>query len=314
MEASSHGLSQKRLDGTNLLAAAFTNLSHDHLDYHETLENYFCSKKSLFCRILSSGGTSVVNIDSVWGKKIRSISESRGVRVLTIGTDPSSDLRILNQSFYNDGQELRFSYKNKVVQLKLNLIGGFQASNILLAAGLAIATGSLPADVFAVIPLIKTVKGRMQLVATLSNGASVYVDFAHTPDAIETAIKSIRPHILGRVSIVFGAGGNRDKEKRKMMGMVAHKWADSVYLTDDNPRDEDPATIRSMIRLGAPNAIEIPDRAEAILIAISNLQAGDVLLISGKGHETGQVIGDTVFPFDDVEQASIAATALERII
>ena len=154
----------------------------------------------------------------------------------------------------------------------------------------------------------------MQLVATLSNGASVYVDFAHTPDAIETAIKSIRPHILGRVSIVFGAGGNRDKEKRKMMGTVAHKWADSVYLTDDNPRDEDPATIRSMIRLGAPNAIEIPDRAEAILIAISNLQAGDVLLISGKGHETGQVIGDTVFPFDDIEQASIAATALERII
>ena len=314
MEASSHGLSQKRLDGTNLLAAAFTNLSHDHLDYHETLENYFCSKKSLFCRILSSGGTSVVNIDSVWGKKIRSISESRGVRVLTIGTDPSSDLRILNQSFYNDGQELRFSYKNKVVQLKLNLIGGFQASNILLAAGLAIATGSLPADVFAVIPLIKTVKGRMQLAATLSNGASVYVDFAHTPDAIETAIKSIRPHILGRVSIVFGAGGNRDKQKRKMMGMVAHKWADSVYLTDDNPRDEDPATIRSMIRLGAPNAIEIPDRAKAILIAISNLQAGDVLLISGKGHETGQVIGDTVFPFDDIEQASIVATALERII
>lgn len=314
MEASSHGLSQKRLDGTDLLAAAFTNLSHDHLDYHETLENYFCSKKSLFSRILSPQGTSVVNIDSQWGKKIKLISENRGIRNLTIGTESSSDLRILDQKFYSDGQDLRFSFQKQIVQLKLNLIGGFQASNVLLAAGLAIATGSMPAEIFDVLPLIKTVKGRMQLVVTLSNGASVYVDFAHTPDAIKTAINSIRPHILGRVSIVFGAGGNRDKEKRQMMGAVAHKWADSVYLTDDNPRDEDPAKIRSMIKLGAPNAVEIPDRAEAILIAISHLQAGDVLLISGKGHETGQVIGDTVFPFDDIEQASIAATALDRNI
>ena len=314
MEASSHGLSQKRLDGTDLLAAAFTNLSHDHLDYHGTLANYFCSKKSLFSRILSSQGTSVVNIDSEWGKEIKLISENRGIRNLTIGTESSSDLRILDQKFYSDGQDLRFSFQKQIVQLKLNLIGGFQASNVLLAAGLAIATGSMPAEVFDVIPLIKTVKGRMQLVVTLSNGASVYVDFAHTPDAIKTAINSIRPHILGQVSIVFGAGGNRDKEKRQMMGAVAHKWADSVYLTDDNPRDEDPAKIRSMIKLGAPNAVEIPDRAEAILIAISHLQAGDVLLISGKGHETGQVVGDTVFPFDDIEQASIAATALDRNI
>ena len=272
LEASSHGLDQKRLDGALITSAAFTNLSHDHLDYHKTLDSYFTSKVGLFTRILKSDGKAVLNIDSDWGEKLGEILEARGIEKLTVGTHSSSDLRILGQKFNGDGQELKFSFNNTTYQITSKLIGGFQAYNILLAAGLAISTGGKPADIFQALPAIKTIKGRMQRVADLPNGASVYVDFAHTPTAIEVAIKSIRPHILGKVSIIIGAGGDRDHTKRQFMGAVAQKYADSVYITDDNPRNEDPKRIRSMIKLGAPKALEISDRAEAILAGISSLE------------------------------------------
>ena len=314
LEASSHGLDQKRLDGALITSAAFTNLSHDHLDYHKTLDSYFTSKVGLFTRILKSDGKAVLNIDSDWGEKLGKILETHGIEKLTVGTHSSSDLRILGQKFNGDGQELKFSFNNTTYQITSKLIGGFQAYNILLAAGLAISTGGKPADIFQALHAIKTIRGRMQRVADLSNGASVYVDFAHTPAAIEVAIKSIRPHILGKVSIIIGAGGDRDPTKRQFMGAVAQKYADSVYITDDNPRNEDPKRIRSMIKFGAPKALEISDRAEAILVGISSLEAGDVLLITGKGHETGQIIGDSVLDFDDAEQANIVVSALEGAI
>ena len=314
LEASSHGLDQKRLDGAILTSAAFTNLSHDHLDYHKTLDSYFTSKVGLFTRILKNDGSAVLNIDSDWGKKLKGILETYGIRKFTVGKDSSCDLRIMGQKFNRDSQDLKFSFNGTHYHTNFELIGGFQAYNILIAAGLVISSGGKPVDVFDSLNSIKTIKGRMQKVACLSNGASIYVDFAHTPAAIEVAIKSIQRHILGRVSIILGAGGDRDHTKRKLMGEVAQKYADLVYVTDDNPRNEDPKKIRSMIKLGAPKALEIPDRAEAILIGISNLEAGDVLLITGKGHETGQIIGDSILAFDDAEQANIAVAALEGTI
>lgn len=314
IEASSHGLDQRRLDGIRVLAAGFTNLSHDHLDYHNNLDSYFLSKVGLFNRILNNNGVAVINIDSAWGKRLRCIVASCDIKYLTIGKHESADIRILNQKFYSESQDFRFSYDNKIYQTRIELIGGFQVYNALLAAGLVISSGNDPIEVFNTLKFIKTVKGRMQRVATLSNNAGIYVDFAHTPDAIKTIIASIRQHVIGRVLIILGAGGDRDIEKREMMGRAAQEYADLVYITDDNPRHENPKKIRAMIKLGAPDAIEIPDRAEAILIATSELNEGDVLLIAGKGHETGQIVGDSVLEFDDAEQANIAKAILEGVI
>ena len=193
----------------------------------------------------------------------------------------------------------------------MGLIGGFQASNVLVAAGLVIAAGEDPDEVFATLPKLTTVRGRMQLVATRANGATVFVDYAHTPDAIATACQALRPHVLGRLVIVFGAGGDRDTGKRVLMGQAAAEFADEVIVTDDNPRSEVPAAIRAMVLEGCPGATEVGDRAEAILRGVDALGPGDALLIAGKGHETGQTIGDSVYPFDDAEQASVAVAALE---
>ena len=293
-----------------LRAAGFTNFTQDHLDYHHDFDVYFAAKAGLFTRVLPDDGSAVVNMDDPKGVEIARLCHERGLPVLGVGRG-SVDLRITAQRFDATGQELRFDWQGKPRQVRLNLIGGFQADNVLLAAGLAIASGSKAERVFEALPALSTVRGRMQLVATRANGASVFVDYAHTPDAVATALKALRPHVLGRIIVVLGAGGDRDRAKRPLMGEAAQRYADVVYVTDDNPRSEDPAEIRAAVKGGAPEANEVGDRAEAILRAVDALQPGDALLIAGKGHETGQTIGDQDYPFDDAEQASIAVAALD---
>lgn len=310
MEASSHGLEQRRLDGVHLAAAGFSNFTQDHLDYHDTFEAYFAAKAGLFRRVLPQDGTAVINMDDPKGAEMRAIAAARGQEVLSVGRG-KCDLCLLNQRFDATGQDLRFSWRGKSFQTRLNLIGGFQAENILLACGLVIASGDAPERVFDTLPHLTTVRGRMQLAATRANGASVFVDYSHTPDAVSTALKALRPHVMGRLIAIVGAGGDRDAGKRPLMGQAAAENADIVFVTDDNPRSEDPASIRAAVMGGAPDATEVGDRAEAILRGVDALQPGDSLLICGKGHETGQIVGDQVLPFDDVEQASIAVAALD---
>jgi UDP-N-acetylmuramoyl-L-alanyl-D-glutamate--2,6-diaminopimelate ligase len=310
MEASSHGLDQRRLDGVTLKAAGFTNFTQDHLDYHETFEAYFAAKAALFARVLPEDGTAVVNIDDEKGVDIAAIARARGCEVITVGRD-GGDLHLQGQRFDATGQDLRFSWRGKTYQKRLNLIGGFQGDNVLLAAGLVIACGADPQEVFDTLPHLTTVRGRMQLAATRDNGAAVFVDYAHTPDAVATALAAMRPHVMGRLVAIVGAGGDRDRAKRPLMGQAAAENADMVIVTDDNPRSEDPASIRAAVLDGAPDAMEVGDRAEAILRGVDALEPGDALLIAGKGHETGQTVGDDVLPFDDVEQASVAVAALD---
>jgi len=310
MEASSHGLDQRRLDGVTLKAAGFTNFTQDHLDYHETFEAYFAAKAGLFARVLPEDGTAVVNIDDEKGVDIAAIARARGCEVITVGRD-GGDLHLQGQRFDATGQDLRFTWRGKAYQKRLNLIGGFQGDNVLLAAGLVIACGADPQEVFDTLPHLTTVRGRMQLAATRDNGAAVFVDYAHTPDAVATALAAMRPHVMGRLIAIVGAGGDRDRAKRPLMGQAAAENADMVIVTDDNPRSEDPASIRAAVLDGAPDAMEVGDRAEAILRGVDALEPGDALLIAGKGHETGQTVGDDVLPFDDVEQASVAVAALD---
>lgn len=311
MEASSHGLEQRRLDGVHLTAAAFTNFTQDHLDYHDGFEAYFAAKAGLFSRVLPEEGTAVINLDDSMGARMAAVARARGQKLLTLGRAPGCDLRIMAQRFDATGQDLRFEWQGEPCQVRLGLIGGFQAQNVLTAVGLAIAAGARPEDVFAVLPRLATVRGRMQHVATRSNGAAVFVDYAHTPDALATALAALRPHVMGRLIVVFGAGGDRDRGKRPLMGAAAAEHADVVFVTDDNPRSEDPAAIRAAILAACPEANEVGDRAEAILRGVDALGPGDALLIAGKGHETGQVVGSDVFPFDDAEQASVAVAALD---
>jgi len=310
MEASSHGLDQRRLDGVTLKAAGFTNFTQDHLDYHETFEAYFDAKAGLFARVLPEDGNAVINIDDPRGVDMAAIAAARGCNVITVGRD-GGDLHLTGQRFDATGQDLRFEWRGKAYQKRLDLIGGFQADNVLLAAALVIACGADPAAVFDTIPHLTTVRGRMQLAATRDNGAAVFVDYAHTPDAVATALAAMRPHVMGRLVAIVGAGGDRDTAKRPLMGAAAAANADVVFVTDDNPRSEDPALIRAAVMGGCPDATEVGDRAEAILRATDILEAGDALLIAGKGHETGQTIGDDVLPFDDVEHASVAVAALD---
>ena len=314
MEASSHGLDQRRLDGVRLKAAGFTNFTQDHLDYHKTFEAYFEAKAGLFTRVLPPEGVAVVNLNDPRGAELAAMARRKGQGLLTVGHATEADLRILGQRFDATGQDLRLSFKGVTYQSRLNLIGGFQAENVALAAGLVIAAGEPPGDVFAALSHLTGVRGRMQLAATRRNGASVFVDYAHTPDAIATALKALRPHVMGRIVIVFGAGGDRDRGKRPLMGACARDYADVQFVTDDNPRSEDPALIRAAILTACPEATEVGDRAEAILRGVDALGPGDALLVAGKGHETGQVIKGDIYPFDDVEQASIAVAALEGVI
>jgi len=315
MEASSHGIEQRRMDGVRLKAAAFTNLTQDHLDYHKTMDAYFDAKVALFDRLLPDDGVAVVNLNGARSDEILARCAARGLQTLTIGPAESrADFRILSQRFDATGQDLRFDWQGKTQLVRLNLVGGFQAENVAVAAGLVIACGAPAEAVFAVLPRLSGVRGRMELAATRQNGAAVYVDFAHTPDALETALKALRPHVMGHIHVVFGAGGDRDTTKRPLMGKAALTYADKLIVTDDNPRSEDPASIRAAIMQACPQAQNVGDRAEAILRGVAGLEAGDALLVAGKGHESGQTIAGHVYPFDDVEQASVAVAALDGMI
>ncbi|WP_339107794.1 UDP-N-acetylmuramoyl-L-alanyl-D-glutamate--2,6-diaminopimelate ligase [Thioclava sp. GXIMD4216] len=312
MEASSHGLAQKRLDGVTLRAAAFTNFTQDHLDYHATFEDYFAAKAGLFGRVLPEDGVAVINMDDPKGEAMAEIAHARGQRVIRVGHGEECEMRLLGKRPDATGQDVRFAWEGKPQMVRLSLIGEFQAMNVLTAAALVIGCGADPLSVVQALGHLTTVRGRMQQVAVRENGATVFVDYAHTPDAVATALSALRPHVLGKIVVIVGAGGDRDRTKRPLMGRAATDHADMVFVTDDNPRTEDPALIRAAVMEGAgPTAIEVGDRAEAILLAVDKLEPGDALLIAGKGHETGQVIGTDVYPFDDAEQASVAVAALD---
>jgi UDP-N-acetylmuramoyl-L-alanyl-D-glutamate--2,6-diaminopimelate ligase len=310
MEASSHGLDQRRMDGVRLRAAGFTNFTQDHLDYHKTFDAYFAAKAALFDRVLPDDGTAVINMNDPKGAEMASIAAARGQSLMTVGHAADCDLRILAQRFDATGQDVRLAWRGVPYQVRLNLIGGFQAENVALAAGLVIGAGEAPSDVIAALPHLTGVRGRMQLAATRKNGASVFVDYAHTPDAIQTALRALRPHVMGRLIVVFGAGGDRDRTKRPLMGEVAARLADVAIITDDNPRSEDPAAIRAEVQAGAPDALNIGGRREAIRAGVAMLTAGDVLVVAGKGHEQGQTIAGVTHPFDDVVETA-AALGLE---
>jgi UDP-N-acetylmuramoyl-L-alanyl-D-glutamate--2,6-diaminopimelate ligase len=309
MEASSHGLDQYRLDGVDIVAAAFTNLTRDHLDYHQSEADYFAAKLRLFEQLLRPDGTAVLNADSPYHEEIRDACRLAGHRISSYGLN-TSDMRIDDLSPLADGLRLCVTIAQRTYETRLPLVGAFQAHNALAALGLAIGCGADVEDAFAALARLKGVRGRMQLAGRHPNGAPVYIDYAHTPDALETALLAIRPHVAGKLTVVFGAGGDRDPGKRAMMGKVAAEFADRAIVTDDNPRREDPASIRRQILTGCPGAAEYDNRAKAIAAAIAELASEDVLIIAGKGHETGQIVGTQVLPFDDVEVAGEALAEL----
>jgi UDP-N-acetylmuramoyl-L-alanyl-D-glutamate--2,6-diaminopimelate ligase len=311
LEASSHGLDQSRLDGLRIAAAAFTNLTHDHLDYHGDMAAYGDAKLRLFTSLLEPSGAAILNADSAACGKFAAACRARGLRILSYGESDGADLRIRARQATSAGQLLDLTILGAAHRVLLPLAGGFQASNAMAALGLVIACGATPSDAVATLPSLAGVPGRLQRVATLANGATVYVDYAHTPDALETVLQALRAHVAGRLVAVFGAGGDRDAKKRPVMGAVVRRLADAAIVTDDNPRSEDPAKIRAAIRARCPDAREIGDRAAAIRAAMQELAQGDVLLIAGKGHETGQTIGAVVHPFNDSEIARGIAAELE---
>jgi UDP-N-acetylmuramoyl-L-alanyl-D-glutamate--2,6-diaminopimelate ligase len=302
MEASSHGLDQFRLDGVALRAAAFTNLSRDHLDYHPSMEAYLAAKRRLFAEVMTPGGVAVLNADAPEYPSLLETCRARDHRILSYGTR-GAELRLVEAKPSAQGQRIIFYYGSRRHKVELGLIGGFQTSNLLAALGLVLGTGGDPQAAIAALAQIQGVPGRMQQVARLANGATIFVDYAHKPGALESVLAALRPHARGKLVVVFGCGGERDAGKRPMMGEVAARLADRVIVTDDNPRGEDPAAIRRAILAGSPGAVEIADRGEAIAHAMRALAPGELLLIAGKGHERGQIVGDKVLPFDDAEVA-----------
>jgi UDP-N-acetylmuramoyl-L-alanyl-D-glutamate--2,6-diaminopimelate ligase len=300
-EASSHGLAQFRTEGLPVAAAAFTNLSRDHLDYHETMQAYFEAKMRLFEDVLEPGAAAVVWADDPRSDEVVARAKARGLKVLTVGINGET-LQLLSRETTRLGQKLTIAAEGQTHVVELALIGAYQAANALTAAGLVIATGGAVAPTLANLARVHPVRGRLERAVISRAGAPVYVDYAHTPDAIESAIEALRPH-AGKLIIVLGAGGDRDRGKRAEMGGIAARLADRVIVTDDNPRSEDPAAIRRDILAGAPGAREVAGRREAIRAAIAGAGAGDIVLIAGKGHEQGQILGDKVLPFDDVTVA-----------
>jgi UDP-N-acetylmuramoyl-L-alanyl-D-glutamate--2,6-diaminopimelate ligase len=301
-EASSHGLSQYRTEGLPVRAAAFTNLSRDHLDYHGTMEAYLEAKLRLFTEVVAPDGTAVVWADDDASTRVIELARERRLRLLTVGTKGET-LKIVSCEPTQLGQTLTIEAEGKTHTLKLPLIGAYQAANALTAAGLVLATGGDLATTFQHLARVQPVRGRLERAAIGRAGAPIYVDYAHTPDGLEAAIEALRPHTAGRLIVLFGAGGDRDTGKRPEMGAVAMRLADHVIVTDDNPRSEDPAAIRRDVLAGAPGAIEIGGRREAIAAAIAEAGADDIVLLAGKGHEQGQIVGDRVLPFDDVQVA-----------
>jgi len=303
VEASSHGLAQFRLDGLSVAAAAFTNLTRDHLDYHRDMADYRAAKERLFTALLKPGQAAILNRDSDEFSRLSALCRERGHPVLAYGFDAAAELQLVAAQPRARGQDLVIAIFGERHALFLPLLGRFQAMNALAALGLAISTGVPPAAGIAALAQLSAVPGRMQFVAVGEGGGGILVDYAHTPDALATVLAALRRHTPGRLVVLFGAGGDRDPGKRPLMGASAADTADRVYVTDDNPRGEDPAAIRRAILDGAPGAIEIGDRRRAIETAISELAPGDLLVIAGKGHETGQIVGSQTLPFDDAEIA-----------
>ncbi|MFZ5615798.1 MAG: UDP-N-acetylmuramoyl-L-alanyl-D-glutamate--2,6-diaminopimelate ligase [Pseudomonadota bacterium] len=310
MEVSSHALAQFRADGVRFSAAAFTNITQDHLDFHADIDDYFRAKKRLFLELTPKSGTAVVNLDGEGGEELCADVAARGLKIITTGVRGQT-LRLAALSPQPGGLDIAVEADGKSHSLRLPLIGAFQAENALLAAGIVIASGAEPGRVIPILERLPGVPGRMQRAADI-DGAGIYVDYAHTPDAIATALAAIRPHARGRVVAIIGAGGDRDRKKRPLMGAAAAKGADHVIVADDNPRTEDPASIRREVLAGCAGAEEIGDRAKAIARGVAMLREGDVLLIAGKGHETGQIVGRETLPFDDVEVARSAAREQAR--
>ncbi len=300
LEASSHGLAQHRLDGARLAAAAFTNISRDHLDYHPDFESYFAAKMRLFTELLAPGAPAVIDIDRPEGARVAQVAQARGLAVWTVGQQGEA---ISYSAPRPDGfgQRVDFTHDGAVYPVTLPLAGTFQVANAATAAGLALATGSDPQAVFAALGSLHGAQGRMELTGHAPSGGGIFIDYAHTPDALDAALSALRPFARGNVAVVFGCGGERDRGKRAEMGAIAQQRAERIYITDDNPRGEDAAVIRQEIMRAAPGARDVPDRREAIATAIAELGRDDVLLIAGKGHETGQIIAGRTYPFCDRE-------------
>jgi UDP-N-acetylmuramoyl-L-alanyl-D-glutamate--2,6-diaminopimelate ligase len=310
MEASSHGLFMHRLDQVHVKAGGFTNLSRDHLDFHETLENYLAAKMRLFADVLPHGGAAVLNADISEFEKLKQAAESRGLKLITYG-HAAKELHLVESVPDSRGQVLHVSLFGKEHKILLPAIGAFQAWNALCALGLAVGCGADVAKAAVALEHVSGVPGRLQKIGTSAKGATVFIDYAHKPDAMDNVLRALRPHVAAhksaKLGVIFGCGGNRDKGKRPLMGGIAQRLADWVIITDDNPRHEEPATIRQEVLAGftanGPQPTEIGDRAKAIAEGIDRLQPNDVLIIAGKGHEPGQIVGDTVLPFDDADVA-----------
>jgi UDP-N-acetylmuramoyl-L-alanyl-D-glutamate--2,6-diaminopimelate ligase len=311
IEASSHGLDQYRLDGVRMAAGAFTNLTRDHMDYHPTVASYFAAKMRLFEALLPAGAGAVLNADSDYFEAAAAIVRKRGLKLFSYGRK-GRELKVRRQTPHAGGIAVEVELFGRTVAVELALSGDFQVGNALCALGLVVACGAEPAAAVANLAKLGNPPGRLQRVGGTTDGAAIYVDYAHTPDALQTVLLALRPHAKGRLAAVFGCGGDRDRGKRPLMGAIAAKFADKVYVTDDNPRSEVPAAIRAAILAASPGAIEIGDRAEAIRRAIADLGPGDVLVIAGKGHEQGQIIGATVHPFDDAVVARDALAGVKR--
>jgi UDP-N-acetylmuramoyl-L-alanyl-D-glutamate--2,6-diaminopimelate ligase len=305
LEASSHGIDQRRLDGVKLSAAGFLNLTQDHLDYHGTMGVYRAAKLRLFETLLTRGKTAVLNADSDAYPAFAATAVSAGQSLMSVG-EAGQGLKLVGRALLADGQALKIAYGGRTYDLRLPLAGAFQASNALVAAGLCIAAGLTIEQALAGLENIEGAPGRLQRVGQGPRGGEAYVDYAHTPDGLETVLKALRPHVRGKLIVVFGAGGDRDRGKRPLMGRIAAELADLAIVTDDNPRSENPAAIRAEILTGARGAKEIGDRREAIRAAAGLLSEGDILVVAGKGHEQGQTVGDVVHPFDDVAETAQA--------
>lgn len=301
-EASSHGLDQYRTEGLPVVAGAFTNLSRDHLDYHGDMDRYFDAKMRLFDEVVAADGAAVVWADDAWSDKVIARVAARELKLLSVG-EKGEALRLVSRTPTQLGQLLEIEVNGQRYKVNLPLIGAYQAANALTAAGLVIATGGDVAKVLELLGRVQPVRGRLERAVISKTGAPVYVDYAHTPDGLKAAIEALRPHTKGRLIALFGAGGDRDAGKRPLMGQVAAELADHVIVTDDNPRSEEPSAIRAAVMAGARGAEEIGGRRAAIAAAIALAGKDDIVLLAGKGHEQGQIIGDRVLPFDDVTVA-----------
>jgi len=311
IEVSSHGLDMFRAEHIHFKVAAFTNLSHEHLDYHKTMEAYFQAKARLFKEVLNLQGTAVVNVGMSFGEEIAKICRQRGLNLITTGHE-NSDIYVQKVVTEHQGNQVSFKAFGKTYDVFLPLVGQFQIENVLTAFAIVTGAGAYCEDVVKVLESLQGVKGRMEFIGQSKAGASIFVDYAHKPLALETVLKSLRAHAYGKVFVVFGCGGDRDQAKRKMMGKIAAENAECVIVTDDNPRSEDPQVIRHQILEGAPHAYEIAPREDAIVYAIQNAKAGDICLIAGKGHEQGQLIGSVNYPFCDRSVAQEVLARMER--